>query len=78
MSKRKLDTHQECLAEFGIRFKKEIIANLDFWKSQDKDAAQNRAFAFELVLTELKNSAKSTGVPLQDIGIEDFNVPKIL
>jgi len=77
MVKRRRLGHEECLREFGDSFKKQVLENLKYWEAQDKDEAAARSLAFELVLTELVDSANRTGVPLQDIGIEDFAVPVV-
>lgn len=77
MVNRKLTTHEECLRLFGRRFKSTVCKNLAFWESQNRSLAETRAAAYSLVLAELKDAANESGTPLQDIGVEDFDVPKI-
>lgn len=77
MTKRKIDAHEGCLRQFGKLFKSTVKENLSFWKKQDLDRAEARAAAFELVRADLIRAAESSGTPIQDIGIEDFNIPKV-
>ncbi len=72
--KRDLNEHRECLRLFGIELKKEITSNLAFWEKRNPEAAKQRAAAFSLVLSAMRDAAESANVPLQDIGIEDFTL----
>ena len=75
MTKRRLDNHQECLREFGERFRRNAIENLEFWNTQNPELGAARSGAYALVLRDLRDAAASAGVPLQDIGIEDLDFP---
>ncbi len=72
--KRNVNEHRECLRLFGIELKKEITSNLEFWEQHNPEAAKQRAAAFALVLSAMRDAADSANVPLQDIGIEDFTL----
>lgn len=77
MTKRRDTTsHEECLRAFGATFRKEVKNDLKFWQSQKPEIADERRATYEHVLFLLKESAKETGVPLQDLGFEDYEVPK--
>jgi len=73
MTKRRNTTmHEECLRAFGVKFRKEVGSDLKFWKAQKSEVAETRRATYAHVLFLLKEAAAETGVPLQDIGVEDF------
>lgn len=63
------------MREFGARFKSTVRDKLAFWRGQNKNLAEARAAAYALVLSDLVAAAQEHDVPLQDIGIEDFEIP---
>ena len=75
MTKRKIVGHQECLRVFGSKFKITVRENISFWKNQEPEIARARSAAFSLILADLKEAAEECEIPLQDIGIEDFDIP---
>lgn len=77
MTKRRLDTHEECLKSFARSLKDEIKANLKTWKQMDAKAAVARQAAFANVIFLLKEKADEFGVPLVDLGLADYEMPKI-
>jgi len=76
-TRRNATSHKECLLVFSTALKSHIKDSLQFWKSQNLEIARARQAAYEAVLFELTESANQTGVDLQDLGIEDYDVPKI-
>lgn len=77
MTKRRVDTYEECLKAFARSLKDEIKTNLKAWKQMDAKAAEARQAAFANVIFLLKEKAKESGVPLVDLGLVDYEVPKI-
>ena len=78
MTKRRDTTsHEECLRHFSESLRKEIKTSLRFWQSQNPTEAEVRQVSYSTVVKLLKDSADLTGVPLQDLGMEDYDVPKL-
>ena len=77
MRKRRLYAHEECLKSFARSLKDEIKTNLTAWKQMDVKAAVARQAAFANVIFLLKEKADEFGVPLTDLGLTDYEVPKI-
>ena len=78
MTKRRDTTsHEECLRHFCASLRTEIKSDLSFWQANNPDAGERCRFAYSRVVGLLRDSAKATGVPLQDLGLEDYEVPKL-
>ena len=77
IKRRDTTSHEECLRVFGAAFRKEVKNDLKFWQSQNPEIADARRAAYEHVLFILKDAVGETGVPLQDLGFEDYEVPKL-
>ena len=77
MVKRRIDTHEECLREFSASFRKEVAENLRHWQRVDPAAARARYGAYVLVLRRFTESLESAGIPLVDVGLADYEVPKL-
>ncbi|MBO9492377.1 hypothetical protein J7384_18590 [Endozoicomonas sp. G2_1] len=77
MSKHKIKLEDDCLASFSKALKKEINNNLKFYKRIDKEKAKEYQVAYSNVIFILKQKAEEFCIPLSDLGIEDYDVPKI-
>ena len=77
MTKRRLDSHEECLRSFAQTLRREIKENLAAWEVMNREQAIGRQMAFSNVIFLLKREAEKHGVPLVDIGLVDYEVPKI-
>ena len=77
MTKRRLDTHEECLRAFSLSLQREIKENLRFWNRENPDAADSRAAAFELVISTLKEQLDQHCIPLVDVGLADYEIPRL-
>jgi len=77
MTKRKINHQDECLASFSKALKKEIKNNLKVYKKLNVKVASAQAAAYSDVIFLLKEKAKEFDIPLSDLGLEDFEVPKI-
>ena len=77
MTKRRLDTHEECLRAFSLSLQREIKDNLRFWNRENPDAADSRAAAFELVISTLKEQLDRHSIPLVDVGLADYELPRV-
>jgi hypothetical protein len=76
MTKRRLSTHEECLRAFSLSLQREIKENLKFWDRTNPDAADSRAEAFALVIATLKNQLDQHSIPLVDVGLADYELPR--
>ena len=77
MTKRRLDTHAECLRDFSLSLQRELKENLRFWDQEDPDAARSRAAAFGLVVATLKKQLDQHSIPLVDVGLADYELPQL-
>lgn len=77
MTKRRLDTHEECLRAFSAALRKEIKEELKFWQRQDPQLAHARRLAYCKAIRILKEKAAEFNIPLVDLGLADYDVPKI-
>jgi hypothetical protein len=77
MTKRRIETHEECLRSFAQTLKREIKENLAAWEILNPEQAIGRQMAFSNVIFLLKREAEKHGVPLVDLGLVDYEVPKI-
>ena len=77
MTKRRHDTHEECLHAFSLSLQKEIKENLRFWNHANPDAAEARAAAFALVISLLKKQLDEHSIPLVDMGLADYELPRL-
>ena len=67
----------ECLASFSKALKKEIKSNLKIYKKLNVESAKSQEAAYSSVVFLLKEKAKEFDIPLSDLGLEDYEVPKI-
>lgn len=78
MTKRRDTTiHENCLRHFCASLRKEIKSDLSFWQANNPDAGERCRNAYSNVVSLLIDSAKESGVPLQDLGLEDYDIPKL-
>jgi hypothetical protein len=77
MTKRRIETHEECLRSFAQTLKREIKGNLAAWEAINREQAIGRQMAFSNVVFLLKREAEKHGIPLVDLGLVDYEVPKI-
>lgn len=77
MTKRRLDTHEECLKAFSSKPRKEIKENLKAWSSMDRKQAQARRLTYANVVFLLKGISREFYIPLVDLGLADYEVPTI-
>ncbi|WP_124451368.1 hypothetical protein [Paucibacter sp. KBW04] len=77
MTKRRIENHEECLRSFAQTLKREIKENLAVWEAMNREQAIGRRMAFSNVVFLLKREAEKHGVPLVDLGLVDYEVPKI-
>ena len=77
MTKRRLDTHEECLKSFSAKLKREIKENLKAWSVMDSKQAQARRMAYANIVFLLKETSREFDIPLADLGLADYEVPTI-
>ena len=77
MTKRRLDTHEECLKTFSAKLRKEIKSNLKAWSVMNPKQAQARRMAYTNIVFLLKETAREFDIPLIDLGMADYEVPNI-
>jgi hypothetical protein len=77
MTKRRIEAHEECLRSFAQTLRREIKENLAVWEVVNREQAIGRQMAFSNVIFLLKREAEKHGVPLVDLGLVDYEVPKI-
>lgn len=75
--KRRVATHEECLKAFAAELKKEVNANMATWKNLDPKQATGRSAAYANVLFLLKRQAEVHGIPIADLGLVDYEVPRV-
>ena len=77
MTKRRIATHEECLKSFSHALKREVKENLAAWKVLNHEQAVGRRMAFANIVFLLKQEAEKHGIPLADLGLVDYEVPKL-
>ncbi|WP_431475567.1 hypothetical protein [Massilia eburnea] len=77
MTKRRIATHEDCLKSFAHALKQDVKENLVVWRSLNHEQAIGRRMAFANIVFLLKQEASKHGIPLADLGLEDYEVPKI-
>jgi hypothetical protein len=77
VTKRRIEAHEECLKSFAQALKREIKENLTAWETMDREQAIGRRMAFSNVVFALKREAEKHGIPLVDLGLVDYEVPRI-
>lgn len=76
MTKRRIATHEECLKSFTHALKQEVKGNLACWQALNPEQARGRRMAFSNVIFLLKQEAEKHGIPLADLGLVDYEVPR--
>jgi len=76
MTKRRVSTHEDCLRSFAHSLKREVKENLAAWKSLNPEQAIGRRMAFSNIVFLLKQEAEKHGIPLADLGLVDYEVPR--
>lgn len=76
MTKRRIATHEECLKSFAHALKREVKDNLAAWKALNPEQAIGRRMAFSNIVFLLKQEAEKYDIPLADLGLVDYEVPK--
>jgi hypothetical protein len=76
MTKRRIATHEECLKSFAHALKQEVKGNLAAWKALNHEQTVGRRMAFSNIVFLLKQEAEKHGIPLADLGLVDYEVPK--
>lgn len=76
MTKRRIATHEECLKSFAHALKQEVKVNLATWKALNHAQAVGRRMACSNIVFLLKQEAEKHGIPLADLGLVDYEVPK--
>lgn len=77
MTKRHIGTYEACLKAFSIELKNEIKENLKTWQTLNIEAATVRQQAYAHVVFHLKMKAQEFNIPLEDLGLAGYEVPKI-
>ena len=77
MTIRRIQTHEACLKSFAREFKREVKQNLRFWQRLDPKEAVGRRMAYANVLALLQREAEEHGIPLVDLGLADYEIPKL-
>jgi len=76
MTKRRIDSHEECLKSFAHALKREVKDNLNAWNVLNKEQAMGRRMAYSTIVFLLKQEASKHGIPLADLGLVDYEVPR--
>lgn len=76
MTKRRITTHEDCLKSFAHALRQEVKENLSVWRSLNHEQAIGRRMAFVNIVFLLKQEASKHGIPLADLGLADYEVPK--
>jgi len=74
--KRRIQTHEQCLIEFTKELKAEVKLSLAAWAKIKPELAEARRAAYSNVFHTLKRKATEHGIPLSDLGLVDYEVPK--
>jgi len=76
MTKRRVVTHEECLRSFAHALTQEVKGNLASWKTLNPEQAIGRRLAFSNIVFLLKQESEKHGIPLANLGLIDYEVPK--
>ncbi len=71
------ELYRRVLSDFARVLKQETEDNIRFWLSKNEEAAKHRLAVFQIVHNRLVDSAKREYIPLQDLGMVDYEFPTI-
>jgi hypothetical protein len=77
MTMRRIQSHEECLRSFAAELKREVKSSLAAWRVLDPQQAAGRRAAYASVFFLLTREAERHGIPLADLGLVDYEVPRI-
>jgi hypothetical protein len=75
--RRQPTNYELCLVSFSRELKREIKESLAAWRTIEPKLAQERRQAYESVVFLLRQQAAQHEVPLTDLGLVDYAVPKV-
>jgi hypothetical protein len=74
---RRIQTHEQCLKDFVAELKREIKSNVGLWRNIEPREAAARRAVYCSVLFVLRRQLESHGIPLADVGLVDYEVPRV-
>ena len=70
-------SHEDCLKRFIVNLQDEVRDDLSAWKATDPQQALVRRLAYEHVFAVLKRQAVQHNVPLGELGLAEYAVPRL-
>ena len=78
MNQRRIDLpYDKFVHTFAHELKKDVKQSLQVWETLKPEQAMGRQAAYAHIVWLLKHTADTHGIPLADIGLVDYEVPKL-
>lgn len=78
MTKRRNEQpHVEFMQSFTSELKRDVKESLQVWQTLNREQAVGRQAAYAHIVFLLKRTADAHGIALADLGLVDYEVPRI-
>lgn len=74
---RRIQTHEQCLKDFVSELKREIKGNVALWRNDPPKEVAMRLAVYAAVVFGLKRQLAAHGIPLADVGLVDYEIPRV-